>query len=286
MPVVGIVRGEPIDHPDPGNRCESRIRRRTVWRRGRRGAVADESAARVGVRRGRYLPHPPGAAHRAIFGRRGYFDSLPADLVGRKRAPGNLHESTALALRSKKLGRTVACESGMELRVFSWLERSPDVLWYQEQPTVVPYVLDGKSRFYYPDAAVWDNEHRVVVVEVKPLFMMYRMETAAKAIAALNHFGPQGMGYLLVDTAGRTLADLAYEPFDMAVAEEIETLFLNGPVSFSAVRQALSRRTGKFEYVEFISMVVNRDWAVTSDKRIQVWRLPAGISFGPLHQPG
>jgi len=78
------------------------------------------------------------AVVKAIFGRRGYFDSLPADLVGRKRAPGNLHESTALALRSKKLGRTVACESGMELRVFSWLERSPDVLWYQEQPTVVP----------------------------------------------------------------------------------------------------------------------------------------------------
>lgn len=116
--------------------------------------------------------------------------------------------------------------------------------------------------------------------------MMYRKETAAKAIAALNHFGPQGMGYLLVDTAGRTLADLAYESFDMAVAEEIESLFLRGPVSFSAVRRALSRRTAKFEYAEFISMVVNRDWAVTSDKRIQVWRLPAGISFGPLHRPG
>ena len=159
------------------------------------------------------------------------------DLVGQKRAPGNVHESIALGLRSKKLGRTVACESGVEQRVFSWLERSPEVLWYQEQPSVVPYTLDGKARLYYPDVAVWDGEHRVVVVEVKPL---------------------------------------------MAVAEEIESTFLRGPASFSRIRQALSRRTGRFEYAKFISMVVNRDWAVTSDQRIHVGRLPEGISFGPL----
>jgi hypothetical protein len=222
------------------------------------------------------------AAAKAIFGQRRHFDSVPLDLVGQKRAPGNVHESIALGLRSGKLGRTVACESGMEQRVFSWLERSPEVLWYQEQPSVVPYTLDGTARLYYPDVAVWDGEHRVVVVEVKPLFMMYRKETAAKAIAALNHFGPQGMGYLLVDASGRTLADLAYEPFDMAVAEEIESCFFHGPASFSRIKQALSRRTGRFEYAQFISMVVNRDWAVTSDRHIDVWRLPDGISFGPL----
>ncbi len=58
------------------------------------------------------------------------FQSPPVELTGRKRMP---RESNVIFFRSEKLRRNVAGESGSELRVISWLERSPEVVWYQEQ---------------------------------------------------------------------------------------------------------------------------------------------------------
>lgn len=122
------------------------------------------------------------AAIKAIVeGSLAHFEAPPRDMIGMKRMPEESRTGDSFAFSSEKLGRKVACESGMELRVFSWLEHSPEVLWYQEQPIAVPYALGGRDRRYYPDAAVWDRDGRMIVVEVKPVFMMYRLETAVKA---------------------------------------------------------------------------------------------------------
>ena len=206
----------------------------------------------------------------------------PADMQGRKRTPGETRDGETIALRSDKLGRMVACESAMELRVFSWLERSPEILWYQEQPIAVPYRTTDRDRLYYPDAAAWDRDGRVVLIEVKPTFMMPRLETVTKAAACLRRFGPLGIGYLLVDDRGRTLSDLAYAPYDAEAADEIESLFVEGAASFRIVREILSRRSGRLDPAAFTSMAVNRDWAVTSGPGVRVSRLPGGLSFGPL----
>jgi hypothetical protein len=160
------------------------------------------------------------------------------------------------------LGRDVACESGPEYRVLNWLERSPEVRWYQEQPVAVPYSFGGRNRVYYPDVAVWDWQGRVVVVEIKPLFTMYRQDTIVKATAAWNYFAARGMGYLLVDASGRTIADLTFKSYDKIAAEGIESQFARGPVPFRKVRERLSRLSDRFDFPAFVSMVVNRDWAV------------------------
>lgn len=192
-----------------------------------------------------------------------------------------------ITLHSKKLGRSVACESGTELRVFTWLERSTDIRWYQEQPISIPYVHHGRPRRYYPDVAIWDQEGRVAMVEVKPLFAIYREETVVKAIAALNFLGPQGIGYLLVDASGRTPATVAHHTYDEGVAQEIESLFTDGPVPFRAVREIWSRRHANrtLDVLTFASMVVNRDWSVTDAPGVRVGKLPEGLSFRPLIRP-
>jgi len=202
-------------------------------------------------------------------------------LMGCKRIPGN-GAVEPMGFLSETLQRRVACESDTELRVFSWLENSSQVRWYQEQPVAIPYELAGMPAHYYPDAAVWDTTGRVVIIEVKPLFTMYRLDTLAKAIAALDHFGPRGIGYLLIDAAGRTLSDLACIGYDMEVVRTVESLFVHGPVSFRLERDLLRMRCGGFEVTPFVSMVVNRDWGVTRAPGVRIYRLPDGLSFGPL----
>jgi hypothetical protein len=222
------------------------------------------------------------AASKAIFVNTVRFAALPRDLTGIKRVPASLQGPHFIGFTSERMRRLVACESGAELKVFSWLERSREVRWYQEQPAAVPYTLEGCHGYYYPDAAVLDRDGRVVIVEVKPAFMMYRIETLAKAVAALDHFGPRGIGYLLVDPAGRTIADLARADYDREIVSTIEPLFAHGPVSFRLVRDTFRLRQGRFDPAAFASLVVNGDWAVTSGPGVRISKLPQRLSFRAL----
>jgi hypothetical protein len=218
----------------------------------------------------------------AAIGTLAHFDAPPSDLIGRKRMPAVPSSSAAAEFPSEKLGRDVACESGLEYRVLNWLEQSPEVRWYQEQPVAVPYSFGGRNRVYYPDVAVWDWQGRVVVVEIKPLFTMYREDTIVKATAAWNYFASRGIGYLLVDASGRTIADLTFKSYDKIAAEEIESQFAQGPVAFRNVRERLSRLSKRFDFPAFVSVVVNRDWAVTTGPGVQVSKLTDGVSFRPF----
>jgi hypothetical protein len=111
---------------------------------------------------------------------------------------------------------------------------------------------------------------------------MYRQETLIKSLAALSYFAARGIGYLLIDASGRTLADVARKSYDESAAKELESLFSKGPVPFRTAREALSRNGGEFNHLAFASAVVNRDWAVTSASPVQVGSLTNGISFRPL----
>jgi hypothetical protein len=225
-------------------------------------------------------------AAKVVFGTHpAYFAAPPLELMYIKRLPAGADAAGAIAFWSEKHRRRIVCESGAELRVFSWLERSPEVRWYQEQPLAVPYACEGRSGRYYPDAAVLDGSGRLVVVEVKSLFTMYLQETVVKATAALKFLGPRGIGYLLVEPGGRTLADIARASYDRQVAETVESFFVHGPVPFRLVRNLLVMRHGRFERAAFAAMVVNRDWAVISGPRVRIWRLPEGISFRPFTAP-
>lgn len=174
--------------------------------------------------------------------------------------PGREAGTAAIDIDSQLLGRTVLCESGTERRVYRWLEQSPGVRWYQEQPTSLPYQFDGKERQYYPDVAVMSADGEVFVIEVKPVHQMYRYRTLAKTSAAIRNFGARGIGFLLIDDLGRTLADIARHPFSLEAADAIKTLLSSGPVQFGQIQRELTRLQGHFDFDTFASMVVNRDW--------------------------
>jgi hypothetical protein len=221
-------------------------------------------------------------AAKAIFRKTMHYESPPADLLGGKRRPESDAEPQCIRLLSSKLDRPVFCESGAEQRVFSWLEHCPEVRWYQEQPTAVPYSLGGRSGFYYPDAAVLDSSGRMVVIEVKPLYTMYRLETLIKAMAALDHFGTRGIGYLLLDPHGQTPSDLARIRYDGEVADTLESFLTHGPMSFGLLKRLLVMKHGRFELRSFVSMVINRDWSVTSAPGLRISNLQGGLSFREL----
>jgi hypothetical protein len=225
------------------------------------------------------------AASVAIFpGGRRPFKGPPNEFLDRKREPGNMGDGEPLLFQSNKLGRSVSCESLGEYRAFRWLEEAPEVEWYQEQPTVLSYQWGNHTRNYYPDAAVLDRQGYCYLIEIKPQFYMYRIDTLVKSLACLRYAAKHAMGYLLIDSfANRSLSDYATVPYDIAAADEIdELIFRHAEISFSMVRKVFADRQRKLTNSEFSAMIINRDWSVTRAPGVTIARLPEGVSFRPL----
>jgi hypothetical protein len=117
--------------------------------------------------------------------------------------------------RSAKLGRAVAYESGLEHRFLQLCEASPDVIWYQEQPLVIPYIFDGSWRDYHPDVLVQLADGRRLLAELKHLFEMAIALTQAKHAAAWRWCTAHGTGLLITD-----LRDTHIELMQRAIAPQ------------------------------------------------------------------
>jgi hypothetical protein len=64
----------------------------------------------------------------------------------------------------------ICYRSGWELRLFTYLDKHPDVVWWQSEETVVPYrsPIDNRIHRYYPDVIFKNTRREVVMVEIKP----------------------------------------------------------------------------------------------------------------------
>jgi cellobiose phosphorylase len=90
------------------------------------------------------------------------------------------------------------------------------------------------------------------------------------------------MGYLIADNRGRTLKDYSHIPYDLELASRIERLMdEQATLSFQVVREFFVASYGRFELPQFVSTVINRDWAVTSEL-VTVDRLAPEMSFRSL----
>lgn len=71
----------------------------------------------------------------------------------RKIKPGYLN--TTAAIKSQKLGRRADAESSLERDFLFYLDKVPEVQWFEEQPLEIKYRDDkGKVRSYFPDVLV------------------------------------------------------------------------------------------------------------------------------------
>jgi hypothetical protein len=64
--------------------------------------------------------------------------------------------------------------SSWELKFFRYIDRHPDIIWWQSEEISVPYIspIDGKSHRYYPDVVlqrkVAEDKYEIIMIEIKP----------------------------------------------------------------------------------------------------------------------
>ena len=87
----------------------------------------------------------------------------------------------------------------LEMHLLLKLEQIKEIAFYQEQPFVIPYELDGTQRTYYPDVFFVIEDGRGVVVEVKPRYQMALHENLTKWSALHKYCVQNGWGLLITD---------------------------------------------------------------------------------------
>lgn len=57
-----------------------------------------------------------------------------------------------------------------EFKFFRYVDTHPDIVWWQSEEVVVPYVspIDGKKHRYFPDVIVHKRDGSTVMIEIKP----------------------------------------------------------------------------------------------------------------------
>lgn len=84
---------------------------------------------------------------------------------------------------SRKVGRMVAFESALERDHLLLLEVDPMVASYEEQPTTIEYVVEGRKRRYTPDCLVRHVDGSVMLIEVKYAADVAEMSPSRRARA-------------------------------------------------------------------------------------------------------
>lgn len=95
------------------------------------------------------------------------FDVAPRDGVRVRQVITRTTARVLYKFPSIKLGRTIYCESGIELDYARLLDFDDCVTAFQEQPGKITYTLNGKLCSYTPDFLVLISG-RKLIVEVKP----------------------------------------------------------------------------------------------------------------------
>jgi hypothetical protein len=88
-------------------------------------------------------------------------------MVRARRVIGRSPYRVVYKFPSIKLGRTIYCESGLELDYAFLLDADHGVISFQEQPGKIKYYLNGRRHLYTPDFFV-TRPPKKQVIEVKP----------------------------------------------------------------------------------------------------------------------
>jgi hypothetical protein len=144
------------------------------------------------------------------------------------------------SFHSRKLGRAVQYESGLELAFLNRLERSDRVVGYQEQPISIDYVVGGRPRKYVPDVVAVFDDGRALVIEIKPRLQMALMTNIRKWVALARWCGQHGSGLLIGD--GRvSVSTMLLDGCDHEFRAELLHAIRNGPLTYNEYRDGVGR---------------------------------------------
>jgi hypothetical protein len=148
--------------------------------------------------------------------------------------------------------RSVQYESHLELDFLLLLEQTEDVLFYQEQPFIIKYELDGKRRNYYPDV-FFVYSGKGVIAEIKPKHQMALYQNLRKWSALRSFCKDNGYGLLITD--GRSsIQEIQRWDVDPQFEKGIVDAVAQGPIHWADCKAIRERYSAGLK--DFVAVVL------------------------------
>ncbi len=133
------------------------------------------------------------------FDNRLKFDIDFFDFLQPQRTVHEHHRYKSGLFYSKKCGRNIQYESGLELSFIQKLEEMKKVKFYFDQPIQIKYLRGRHKDRYTPDFGIYLNTGEFIIAEVKDLPGMLNHRVQLKTEALLKFCYHKGFGLLLTD---------------------------------------------------------------------------------------
>lgn len=149
---------------------------------------------------------------------------------------------------SVKLNREVQYESLLEMEFFLKLENLDEIVFYQEQPLVIEYMMEEKRRLYYPDVYFVFDDGRSVVAEIKPKHHMALYANLCKWSGLRKFCQDNGFGLLITD--GRVyIQSLMRSEIPADFEDALLTALNANPLSWAEYKQISNSHGAKWEHL-------------------------------------
>lgn len=185
----------------------------------------------------------------------------PKELMSQRKREVNLRGfGLKGSVYSPKLRRQVPFESMNECKFLNMLEKMEEVVWYQEQPLVIPYEWKGKETLYYPDFCVGLADGRYFIAEVKELFEVLQHQNAEKLRALWSFCLENGLGLLVIDGT-KTIQEICGRSVDLELKQALlEELHLRGQIGQDAFGLLEARFPGVWDQLPAIVLEERLVW--------------------------
>ena len=211
-----------------------------------------------------------------------FFQERIPGLETRLRDPNEDSNGQTGSFFSHKCNRDILYESIEEYRLYQILEKSDKIVWYQEQPIAIPYMIDKRLCHYYPDVAVLTDEGRGAIIEVKGPLGMISQATLRKASAAIKHLHASGLGYVMCSAQGASLNTLSKTDYDQCLGNALLDLIdRKGSIRYRQYKNIVDERP--FSVRELVSFIVRNNLSF-AQYPFRINKMPPDLSFQRLLQ--
>lgn len=165
-------------------------------------------------------------------------------------------------IESEKCGKEIQYESGLELNFITLIESFPKIITYVEQPVTMTYEFNKKTYKYTPDFAVFNNENKGFLVEVKSLTEMADAIVQRKIEALIDYCQEHGFGLVLTngeDFLDKLLRRKHNVNFENELRERLNQK--GGRTMFFKEFQTL-RKQHNAKWWELSAIVLKYDWCL------------------------
>lgn len=115
------------------------------------------------------------------------------------------------SIHLQKMARPALCRSPLEEKVYTFLNRSSDVVTFHVEPCSIPYTFQGQSHTYTPDVLVHFRVGSPALVEVKMSAEINLLVNQAKFGAAKSYASERGWEFLVMGVQSFTATRLGHE---------------------------------------------------------------------------